>query len=208
MRKSRPILALSIVVNLVLMATAIALWSTRPDEAQNGGSPSAASNVGSEPPLIDSEHEEAEAGTVPAIPLPFHWSQVESGDYREYMANLRAMGCPEPLIRDMILAELEEAFRKRRGGIQREPLPPWAGRDRRQAVQQEYRRQLNALVEEQQSVTTELLGFAWSNEVHREFFGDARTAILLGHLADDQAMEAMGLFRMYQDRAGLQLNFR
>jgi plasmid stabilization system protein ParE len=48
----------------------------------------------------------------------------------------------------------------------------------------------------------ELLGFPWSNEVHREFFGHARTALLLGHLADDQAFEAMGLFRMYQDRAG------
>src|SRR5437868_6638046 len=31
----------------------------------------------------------------------FHWSQIESSDYRAYIANLRAIGCPEPTIRDI-----------------------------------------------------------------------------------------------------------
>lgn len=202
MRNARPILAVSIAVNLVLMAIAITLWSTRPDEARNGGARSAPAMISSEPSPVDSEHEAAEAGNVPPVPLPFHWNQLESEDYRAYIANLRAMGCPEPLIRDMILAELEVEFRKRRNRIQREPVPPWAGGDRRQALHQEYQRKLQALVEEQRSLTAELLGSASSNEVHREFFRSARTAILLGHLAEDQALAALGLFDMFRDRAG------
>src|SRR5262245_7658770 len=33
---------------------------------------------------------------------PFHWSQIESTDYRQYIANLRAAGFPEEIIRDLI----------------------------------------------------------------------------------------------------------
>src|SRR6266446_3510341 len=33
---------------------------------------------------------------------PFLWSQIESADYREYIANLRAVGCPEQIIHDII----------------------------------------------------------------------------------------------------------
>ena len=31
-----------------------------------------------------------------------HWSQVEPSDYRQYIANLRAIGCPEQTIRDLV----------------------------------------------------------------------------------------------------------
>src|SRR5262245_10847191 len=36
---------------------------------------------------------------------PFHWRTIESEDYRKYIANLRAIGCPEETIRDIIVAE-------------------------------------------------------------------------------------------------------
>jgi hypothetical protein len=42
-----------------------------------------------------------------------NWRQVESSDYREYIANLRAMGCPEQTIRDIIIADVEALFRER-----------------------------------------------------------------------------------------------
>src|SRR5437899_3128213 len=32
---------------------------------------------------------------------PFDWRQVESEDYRQYVANLRALGCPEQTVRDI-----------------------------------------------------------------------------------------------------------
>ena len=42
--------------------------------------------------------------------VPFHWSQVESDDYRQYLANLRAIGCPEPIVRDIIVADLHQQY--------------------------------------------------------------------------------------------------
>jgi hypothetical protein len=41
---------------------------------------------------------------------PFKWQQVESADYRVYVENLRAIGCPETTIRDIILADINELF--------------------------------------------------------------------------------------------------
>lgn len=38
------------------------------------------------------------------------WRRVESTDYREYIANLRAIGCPEATIRDIIIADVDQLF--------------------------------------------------------------------------------------------------
>lgn len=38
------------------------------------------------------------------------WAQIESSDFPTYIANLRAVGCPEPTIVDIITAEIEELY--------------------------------------------------------------------------------------------------
>lgn len=43
----------------------------------------------------------------------FDWRQVESDDYKKYIANLRAIGCPERTIRDIITADVNELFKER-----------------------------------------------------------------------------------------------
>src|SRR5437868_4417571 len=45
----------------------------------------------------------------------FHWSQIESADYRKYIANLRAINCPEATIRDIILTDILRLYAARRG---------------------------------------------------------------------------------------------
>jgi hypothetical protein len=44
----------------------------------------------------------------------FQWRQIESADYRTYIANLRAIGCPEQTIRDIIIADVHQVYEKRR----------------------------------------------------------------------------------------------
>ncbi|MEN9573067.1 MAG: hypothetical protein RL514_922 [Verrucomicrobiota bacterium] len=46
--------------------------------------------------------------------VPFHWRQVESASYPEYLANLRSIGCPEQTINDIISADLKSLFDARR----------------------------------------------------------------------------------------------
>lgn len=44
---------------------------------------------------------------------PFDWRTIESEDYRQYVANLRAIGCPEKTLRDIIMADVTDLFRQR-----------------------------------------------------------------------------------------------
>src|SRR4051794_6580629 len=45
----------------------------------------------------------------------FHWSQLESADYREYIAKLRSVGCPEATIKDIIITDIMRLYAARRG---------------------------------------------------------------------------------------------
>src|SRR5438552_3974170 len=47
-------------------------------------------------------------------PQEFNWAQVESTDFKNYIANLRAIHCPEETIRDIIVAEVEKLYAARR----------------------------------------------------------------------------------------------
>lgn len=45
------------------------------------------------------------------------WRSVESEDYRHYIANLRAIGCPEETIADIIRADVNKLFQSRRKAL-------------------------------------------------------------------------------------------
>jgi len=53
----------------------------------------------------------ASAPAEPAESNPFQWTQLESiNDYRVYVANLRAAGCPESTVEDIAQGDAERAF--------------------------------------------------------------------------------------------------
>src|ERR1051325_11206357 len=45
---------------------------------------------------------------------PFRWSMIESEDYAVYIDNLRAIGCPDSTLRDIIYADVSEMFVRKR----------------------------------------------------------------------------------------------
>lgn len=48
--------------------------------------------------------------TVVIVTNDLQWSQLESEDYKEYIARLRAIGCPEQTIRELIVADLDKVM--------------------------------------------------------------------------------------------------
>jgi len=62
--------------------------------------------------------------TAVVAPTPevkaFHWSQIESADYRTYVANLRGVGCPEQTIRDIIVADVKALYASRRQPLEQQ----------------------------------------------------------------------------------------
>lgn len=45
---------------------------------------------------------------VVTVTNQFRWAQLESEDYKTYIARLRSIGCPEQTIRDIIIADLDK----------------------------------------------------------------------------------------------------
>jgi hypothetical protein len=63
-------------------------------------------------------------GDAPASVSPvrtFTWESVESPDYREYITNLRAIGCPEETIRDIIVADVNKLYAAKKREARGEP---------------------------------------------------------------------------------------
>jgi hypothetical protein len=97
-----------------------------------------------------------------AVPPVLQWNQIESPDYRTYVANLRGIGCPEQTIRDIIMADVDEVYLRRRLEVDREisatnRLTATAA-GRMQASSPVRDAALASLREEQNSVLAALLG--------------------------------------------------
>jgi hypothetical protein len=59
-----------------------------------------------------------------SLPVPgFTWTQLETSDYPEYVARLRAFGVPERTVRDIIIADVQKLYRPKIAAL-RPPKPP------------------------------------------------------------------------------------
>lgn len=95
--------------------------------------------------------------TEPELPA-FHWSEIESSDYRQYVANLRALGIPEQIIRDIIVADVNQLYTKRaREILPQRPTQYWQ-KYSNQNPEPKQMEQLIALGKEHSALLQELLG--------------------------------------------------
>ena len=100
----------------------------------------------------------------------FHWGSVESQDYREYIANLRAIGCPEETVRDIIIADINKLFASRVAGLYPSPKDYKFWRVENRAVRQEERdreQKRRELDREKRALIKELLGIDYDVEMAR-----------------------------------------
>ena len=91
---------------------------------------------------------------------PFQWSQLESADYRQYIANLKAIGCPRELLKDLIVADVNALYAPRMAELSRRRRPQtfWETRvqiDRRRLALEE---QMGQVAKEKRHLLCELLG--------------------------------------------------
>src|ERR1043165_5380368 len=55
----------------------------------------------------------------------FTWQEVESADYPTYITNLRNIGCPEQTIRDIIIADINALYARKRANELVTPEQQW-----------------------------------------------------------------------------------
>lgn len=117
----------------------------------------------------------------------FTWQEIESEDYPIYIANLRAIGCPESTIRDIIVAEVNALYdRKRATGIVT-PEQQWWRSEPNHEIGPSALNQLAAWEAERRSLLAQLLGPNWEAPTHSQL-DDLRMPLdgpLLGALSPE-----------------------
>lgn len=117
-------LILSLGLNLVLL-TIVGVWSVQKWSAPpaTNSDPTEAAGTDTGRPLVPTSIAPPASNSPPVASQQFDWRAVESEDYKKYIANLRAIGCPEETIRDIIRADVSKLFESRakaeRGGTNR-----------------------------------------------------------------------------------------
>lgn len=193
----------SLVLNLALASWLLWTWKPLPaplppSESKAPGPTLAKGQGGSK--HRPSALREGRATNSPA----FHWSQVESADYREYIANLRALGCPEPVIHDLIATDLRQLYSWRSRGVfpraKREYWQKWRESDNPKPAQVA---QLRKMDHERQQVERSLVGSSLRGQevIDLLFLQVHGTERELVHLPADKraaatvALERSGFFR-------------
>jgi len=93
----------------------------------------------------------------------FSWHEVESPDYPTYISNLREIGCPEQTIRDIIIADVNALFSRRRATELLTWEQQWWRSEPDQAVVLAAMEKAGALEEERRNLLTSLLGITWES---------------------------------------------
>ena len=93
----------------------------------------------------------------------FSWQEVESADYPTYIANLRYIGCPEQTIRDIIIADVNALYARKRATEMVTPDQQWWRPEPDTNVVQVAAEKSRALEDERRTLLTRLLGQNWES---------------------------------------------
>jgi hypothetical protein len=117
-------LRISLLLNLAMFAGLIFLLTNRRNPAAVP-----APIVSEDRPPAQTVEDFSPPKTSDIEPIPFRWSQLLSAkDYRTYIANLRAVGCPEATIEDIVRGDTDRAFswERRQLGLDGSGAGPWS----------------------------------------------------------------------------------
>ena len=187
---------------LMAMAAALVFLSRQvaPASRETGG------NVPVPAQLKAARKNKKPALSTPAVLIQtnqFRWSSIESADYKDYVANLRSVGCPESTIRDIVLTDLMKYYAGRRGQAMTNghEFKYWeTDEKRKQTAAQEAAREkeIARLDREVAAVVRELLGVNYEREINRYFVDTNADAERLRFLSDEKRDRILALQEKFE----------
>lgn len=194
--KTRIIVIVSIFLNVGLLAAFFLVG--RPDDKTNAA-----------PPEVVTQTVTRKSSTArPAHPATlagkdFNWSNIESDDYKQYIANMRAAGVPEETIRDIIIADVNKLYAARIAALR--PLAAdfkfWKTYDREaRNAERERSQKERELQQEKRALIKELLGVDLDAEIARQNGERDRDAIRYGFLSPEKQEQLKALQEKYRDQ--------
>jgi LysM repeat protein len=93
----------------------------------------------------------------------FSWQEVESPDYPTFVANLRDIGCPEQTIRDIIIADVNALYSRRRATELVTPEQQWWRSEPDAELVAAVTEKSRVLEDERRGLLARLLGTNWES---------------------------------------------
>ena len=135
--------------------------------------------------------------------LPLNWSAIESTNYISYINNLRAFGCPEETIRDIIITDVAKNYARRRAEIRARVggYRFWQTSDTGEmgeTIEPAIQQQLAALEHDQSTLVRELLGVDFNREIAKYVDDQEYEERAYGFLAGDKRHQVIDLQTKYE----------
>ena len=197
--KARGWWTFSLLLNVALVVAMAALWRRSTSISSPPPMASIAEHSGTKTLSPATARVVARAGNPAFEPgSQFDWRQVESEDYRKYIANLRGINCPEETIRDLIIADVNKLFAARRTQIEVAPkeFKYWQADETRQwddPVLRERQRKIQDLELERRTLIKDLLGVDYQQEAQKLVGGPSIFDRMYGFLPDDKRERVQGI---------------
>jgi len=99
--KTRVLLLVSLLLNICLVIVALRQKPTRDQQVSGADQPTRVIRAYSAPQTNSSSPR-------------FNWQSVEADDYQVYISNLRAIGCPDETIQDIVIADVCKLFEEKK----------------------------------------------------------------------------------------------
>lgn len=129
----------------------------------------------------------------------FNWSAIESEDYPAYIANLRAVRCPEKTIFDVLFADIEKLFAERKAKLET-PDKFWLTGDDLEKARLAKINKLLELQEEKRALIQALLHSELDWEMMHDWYEEKELGLYAGFLSDSQAERALSVVKKFGDR--------
>lgn len=99
------------------------------------------------------------------VTRPFNWEDVTKDIYPQYITNLRAVGCPEKQVRNIVVADVNDLFDKRRLEYAIKTDSQWWKADTYMGILPMQNFASANFDEERRALLTKLLGESWEDSI-------------------------------------------
>ncbi len=188
----RALTILSIVANVILMGVLFSKWKPVEEPVHPA---SATHQIPSPTTPAKTVISQESAETISSD--TFDWSQLESADYPTYMANLRAVRCPEQTVFNIIFADIEKLYDEKKKQLSKKPQKFWRTRDESRQLELEQAEYL--LKKEKRQLIKTLLNSDLDWETVNEWYRSSQMGMLLGFLPDQKAEEVASIGKGFVD---------
>jgi len=172
--KSRGLILISLLLNAALLA-AVGWFASRTPEPPPPAQVFTRLVATAAPARAPETPEPAPLPAAPGAAAAFDWRQVESPDYKEYIANLRRIGCPEQTIRDLIIADVSKLYAEKRAALFNPPkvVRYWQSSEMQYTRENvKYQEAVKTLEKEKADLIQDLLSVDLKREIAKVYGGE------------------------------------